>query len=307
MQGVSLICFAASYLVALGCELTRFVFRSRIRGAIMIGFAGAGLFAHTIYLFNRSAQSGSALSSPYDWYLVAAWAIAALYVYVCLHHYDSNMGAFILPVVLSLIAAAMGASKKPFEVASASLAWRYVHSGLLLLSVVTVIVGFLAGLMYLLQSWRLKHGISAQRGIRLPSLEWLERVNSRSLHVTAWLVAGGFFSGLALNHIKKQDGMTWHDPAMLGLGAMLLWSATSSVFSTVYQPARTGRKVAYLTMASMVFLVIALAASWSAPSNHPALGNSGDGLKTNVNNKNQTQAEPGASPDAPSPQVGGAP
>ena len=48
---------------------------------------------------------------------------------------------------------------------------------------------------------------------------------------------------------------------------MLAWLLAAAVFNAVYRPARRGRKVAYLTIASFVFLVIALACScWSTPS-----------------------------------------
>jgi len=40
---------------------------------------------------------------------------------------------------------------------------------------------------------------------------------------------------------------------------MLLWLVAAEVFRLVYPAARQGRKVAYLTLASFVFLVIALA------------------------------------------------
>ena len=42
LSGVSTICFAGSYAVALLLELSRLVFRSGVRGALMIGFAAAG-------------------------------------------------------------------------------------------------------------------------------------------------------------------------------------------------------------------------------------------------------------------------
>ena len=42
---VTITCFAASYLVALILEVTRLLFRSGIRGATLLIFAGAGLFA----------------------------------------------------------------------------------------------------------------------------------------------------------------------------------------------------------------------------------------------------------------------
>jgi ABC-type uncharacterized transport system permease subunit len=46
---------------------------------------------------------------------------------------------------------------------------------------------------------------------------------------------------------------------VLSLAAMLLWLVAAEVFRLVYPAARRGRKVAYLTLASFVFLVIALA------------------------------------------------
>ena len=54
-----------------------------------------------------------------------------------------------------------------------------MHGLVLLLGTVTVCIGFLAGVMYLVQSYALKHARSPSNGWRLPSLEWLERVNSR--------------------------------------------------------------------------------------------------------------------------------
>ena len=40
---------------------------------------------------------------------------------------------------------------------------------------------------------------------------------------------------------------------------MLVWLIAAEIFRLVYPAARSGRKVAYLTLASFVFLVIALA------------------------------------------------
>ena len=45
---------------------------------------------------------------------------------------------------------------------------------------------------------------------------------------------------------------------VLSLAAMMLWLVAAEVFRLVYPAARQGRKVAYLTLASFVFLVIAL-------------------------------------------------
>jgi hypothetical protein len=39
---------------------------------------------------------------------------------------------------------------------------------------------------------------------------------------------------------------------------MLVWLVAAALFNLLYQPARQGRKVAYLTVASFVFLAVAL-------------------------------------------------
>ena len=94
------------------------------------------------------------------------------------------------------------------------------------------------------------------------SLEWLERVNSRTLGVSVVLIGLGFISGIVMgmaSHRGEASYTLWTDPVVLSLAAMLFWLVTAEIFRLVYPAARRGRKVAYLTLASFVFLVIALA------------------------------------------------
>jgi ABC-type uncharacterized transport system permease subunit len=137
------------------------------------------------------------------------------------------------------------------------------HGIVLLLGAVAVCIGFLAGLMYLVQSYALKHVRSATNALRLPSLEWLEHVNSRALGISAVLIAFGFISGIVMAiaaHRHESAYHLWADPVVLSLAAMLAWLVGAEIFRFVYPAARRGRKVAYLTLASFVFLLIALAA-----------------------------------------------
>jgi ABC-type uncharacterized transport system permease subunit len=201
LSGVSIFCFAASYAVALGLELTRLLFRSAARGALMIGFAAAGFFAHTVYLFYQvvsSSQTADALplSSERDWYLLAAWLLAAVYLYLTYFHPKTAFGVFILPLVLGLIGVARFlADPKPFPREPASQIWGMIHGASLLLATVAMLIGFAAGLMYLGQARRLKNKISPQKGLRLPSLEWLQRTNSRTLIIAEVMLGVGILSG----------------------------------------------------------------------------------------------------------------
>jgi ABC-type transport system involved in cytochrome c biogenesis permease subunit len=262
LSGISVFCFAASYAVALALEATRLWFRSGVRGALMLGFAGAGLVAHTLFLGYRAATTtGAPLSSQYDWYLLAAWVVIAVYLYFTYYHPKAAIGLFILPLALALIGVAQFSDKEPFPQTPAAQVWGVVHGVFLLLGYVAVIVGFVAGLMYLVQANRLKNKRLPAQGLRLPSLEWLDQINSRAIVLSAVLVAAGFISGVvlnAVNHRHQSDYVPWTDPIIWRSAGMMVWLIVAAVFSRTYKPANHGRKVAYLTVASFVFLAISV-------------------------------------------------
>ncbi len=128
----------------------------------------------------------------------------------------------------------------------------------ILLATVSVLIGFAAGVMYLGQSRRLKHKLPPISGLRLPSLEWLEKTNSRAIVVSALMMSVGVVSGIIMKVIKDRSGVPWTDPVVLSSGLMLGWLVAAMVLGSRYRPARHGRKVAYLTIVSFLFLLIAL-------------------------------------------------
>jgi len=273
LSGISTTCFAASYGVALALELSRLWFRSGLRGAVMVGFAAAGFLAHTLFLYYRAVSSvGVPLSSNRDWYLVAAWVLASVYLYLTVYHRKTAFGVFILPLVLGLIGVGTFlADPTPFPRQPALEIWGMVHSVSLLLACVSVIVGFVAGLMYLWQERRLKQKLPPPRGLRLPSLEWLQRANSHATVTSVLLLGLGILSGVVLNMIRLAPGMNripWYDPFVLSTVGMFCWLLTAAGIVALYRPARVGRKVAYLTMVSFVFLVVALAVGLSGHTRH---------------------------------------
>jgi ABC-type uncharacterized transport system permease subunit len=267
---VGITCFAASYAVALALEISRLVFRSRIRGALMLGFAGAGLFAHLLYLWHRAAVSGTLpLATAFDWYLLAAWVLAAVYLYLTFYHPQVPVGLFILPLVLGLIAAAYFlADDSRFTVDHASLWWGAAHGVLLLLGTIAVMIGFVSGLMYLLQASRLKHKRPASSGLRLPSLEWCEHVNGRAIVISVIMLTAGLLSGLVLNMLHPRQQIPWTDPVVISSTVTLLWLLAAGLFNALYRPARRGRKVAYLTVASFLFLVFSLTVALLVDTQH---------------------------------------
>lgn len=273
LSGTSILCFTASYAVALALEGSRLVFPSRVRGALLLGFGLAGFFAHSVFLGYRAATESVPLASEYDWYLVAAWLLTLVYLYLTFHFPRTAVGIVTLPLVLALIGAATRfAQRVPFPQAKVSQFWGTVHGLSLLVCTVVVLTGFVAGVMHLVQSYRLKHKLPATRGFQLPSLEWLERANSFAVVVAALAVGVGFLSGMLLNQSRREraqaPGLPWSDPVVWSSALLLVWMTSAALFSALYKPARQGRKVAYLTVASFVFLVLALGVQLTLPNLH---------------------------------------
>ena len=103
-------------------------------------------------------------------------------------------------------------------------------------------IGFVAGLMYLIQARRLKLKRPPSERIRLPSLERLAKVNSRSLVLSALLVGIGVVAGIILNVISRgQSGeVPWNDPVIGSSALMLVWLVVAAAFNAAYQPVRRG-------------------------------------------------------------------
>jgi len=235
---ISIVCFVASYVVALACEASRLAFRSGIRGAAMIGFASAGLCAHTLFLLWRAAnESAVPLSSAFDWYLLAAWMLAAGYLWLTIANPRTPVGLFMLPVVLGLIGAAQLSSREPFPQTPATQVWGAIHGGFIGSASVAVAIGAIAGLMWLIQAGRLARKQAPLQGFRMPSLEKLAVTTSRTLSIAAWTAAAGFLSGLVLNAVTHRAGLLetvpWTDSVVLRMGALVAWLVSAECISRI--------------------------------------------------------------------------
>ena len=272
---ISVVCFAASYLVALACEASRLLFRSGVRGAVMVGFAGAGLLAHTLFLLWRAAHEPVVpLSSPYDWYLLAAWLLASASLWLTLANPRTPVGLFMLPLVLGLIGAAELSSTVPFPRSPATQVWGAIHGGFNLAASVAVAFGSSTGLMWLIQAGRLARKQAPSR-LRMPSLEKLAGFTGRSARIAAWTAAAGFASGLVLNAVNSSQGLLdtvpWTDPVVLRMGALVAWLAVAALIGRAAARRPEGaRTVAILSLVSLAVLTTSILWGVLGPSRHGA-------------------------------------
>jgi hypothetical protein len=271
-SGISIVCFTASYAVALAMEVSRLFFRMPVRLMVMMAFAVAGLGAHSLYLVHRAQTGVVPLSSWYDWYLIAAWLVAATYLGLALTRPQTNVGLFLLPLALTLVGVAYAfRDQAEFARDRAQHMWGVAHGIMLLMGTVTVSLGFAAGLMYLVQSWRLKRHVPPASGLKLPSLEWLQSVNKQTLVYSSCFIALGLMAGIVLNAIEavgKSPRLPWTDSVVITSAILLVWLLAATTFEWLYKPAQQGRKVAYLTVASFLFLALVMAMLLAGSSQH---------------------------------------
>jgi hypothetical protein len=149
----------------------------------------------------------------------------------------------------------------PFTEGEAASAWLWIHGIALLLGTAGVALGCAMGVMHLILSYRLKHKLPPNPRFRLPSLEWLQRFNREALFISAALLAVGLVAGVILNFGHRTGAarvVPWSHPVVVSSGVLFLWLFVVVVFEAFYKPAREGRKVAYLTVASFIFLGMVL-------------------------------------------------
>lgn len=271
LSQITVTCFVSSYIVALVLEITRGMFRLPGRMAGVIGFTAAGLYTHVAYLTMsaRAQMDGRGqglLASWYDWTLLLALGVAICYATLLLRRPDSTLGYFLLPLILALIAlAGLLRNSPPFSRDEATGFWLNMHAAAMLLVTVAVLLGFVAGVVYLVHSSRLKHKRLSSAGMRLPSLEWLQTVNRVCLITSTALMAIGLFSGIAM-HLNRTGDVVWSNRGIALSCVLFTWLVIATLFEWLYKPARRGRKIAYLTLASFGFLVLAMAGLFT--SNH---------------------------------------
>lgn len=262
MGGISLICIASSYGLALLLELSRLVARVPGRRWLVLLAIAAGVIANMGHLWARGqAELGfgqGLLATWYDWSLLSALALAIGSGWLTWRRPESTVGYFLLPPVLALTALAwLVRDVAPFSRHEAVTVWRSLHAAGMAAGVATVLMGLSAGLMYLVHSSRLKHKRVNTSRLRLPPLEWLQSLNRNCLLVSTLFLAIGLLAGVVMS-LNRDGRVGWTEPGVLLSGLLLIWLLGAVGLEHFYRPAHQGRKMAYLMVANAGFLALAL-------------------------------------------------
>jgi ABC-type transport system involved in cytochrome c biogenesis permease subunit len=263
LEKITLTCFGSAYAAALLLEVLHLLWPRVVPRFLGLLFGAAGLLTHTLFLVHAFflAEHGPSLSSQLGSTLFLGWILAIFYLYGTVHHRRQAWAVFVLPVVLILIGLAMLFPLSPEESAGTDWfhgrqVWSLVHAGLLLLAAVGVCVGCVASIMYLVQARRLRAKMLPQQGLRLLSLERLEEMNRRAITLAFPLLTAGLLIGVFRVARHLSDGPVWSDPRVLG--AAVLWVVFALVLYLRYGAHLRGRRLAFLTIATFVLLLVTL-------------------------------------------------
>lgn len=262
---VSIICFLACYVIAFALECLRIQTASRVNWIIMLLFSAAGFVAHTAYLIVRSQQREIAplLNSPHDWFLVLAWLCMLLYLYKTWSNKHLALGVFSYPPVLLMILAATFASDETNQLVDHDKLkyWGLLHASFLVIGILGVMLSFITSLMYLYQHSRLKHKRSLSKGLELPNLENLARMNRWAVILSVPMLSLGMATGIFLSiyakSLDKQHLVQLSDPVIIGNG--IVWLVMFGFFlRLLFQKGTSAKHVAWMTVWACGFMMLTL-------------------------------------------------
>lgn len=263
LEKITVVCFAASYTLALLLELAQLVRRRRFLRWTALAACAAGLFAHSVFLVMHKLPLASQTGSLY----MLAWVLVVFSFLGSLHHRRLAWALFVLPIALGLVllgavfAQPVGELPVPWSWAAldGDSFWRELHVAFFVLGSIGICVAFVASCMYLVQAHRLKSKTMPTGRVRLLSQERLELMHQRAIGLAfPFLTVGLLFS---LIRMLKNDGeaLSWSDPRIVS--TLILWIAFAVLVYMRIGMHLRGRRTALLTVAIFALLMLSLITS----------------------------------------------
>jgi hypothetical protein len=224
----------------------------------------AGLLAHTLFVLNQfwtlDLQGGEPqlLSNWFQWMILSAWGLAVACLVLTVRNPNGSMGLFLIPTILALIGLAqLVRNLKPFQPETTINLWRAIHGVSLLVGTMFICFGLAFGVMYLVQSNRLKSKKRSASKFKLPTLEFLQSMNRLSLFASAIGLAVGLLSGVILN-FNREGHIAWFSGGIVFTCALFVWALIAAVLEFTSTGSLGGRRSAYLVISNFVFLTLVL-------------------------------------------------
>jgi len=269
-------CFLIAYLLVLVIESVRFVISGESLRQwltrVSLGMFLLAFLTHTLYLADLviqgiwNEQGFRYLKTWGDWSIAAAWVLALAYCVMLYRRSDKQIGLFLLPLILLLVAlAVVFPSDSPIGKSTSTVSfWRMVHSMAMLIGTILVALGFASGVMYFVHARKLKSRLNRRWSFRLPSLEYLQKLGQSCTLGSAAAIGFGVVSGAIMNFTR--DGfVAWTDRGILLTTALFVWLCIAALAQKISTNRGKGEWTAALNILSFAIVVATLAAVVTAP------------------------------------------
>lgn len=269
-------CFLIAYLLVLVIESLRFVISGESLRQwltrVSLGMFLLALLTHTLYLADLviqgiwHEQGFRYLKTWGDWSIAAAWVLVLAYCVMLYRRSDKQIGLFLLPLILLLVAlAVVFPSDSPIGKSTSTVSfWRMVHSMAMLIGTILVALGFASGVMYFVHARKLKRRLNRRWSFRLPSLEYLQQLGQSCTLGSAAAIGFGVVSGTIMNFTR--DGfVAWTDRGILLTTALFVWLCIAALAQRISTNRGKGEWTAALNILSFAIVVATLAAVVTAP------------------------------------------
>ena len=267
MHPTALTIAVIGYVGATGLALAYLVQREELIYRLAALATLAGWVAHTVGLIVQVAALGrppfGTLSEAVS---VSVWFIVLLEMWIERHYAVKVLGAFVLPIVLTLSVSILVRPLSLTQIGPALRnAWIWVHIVLALVGIAAFVLNFAGAIMYLLQERQLKIKRPGAFYYRLPALETLDRLTYRTLalgfpFLTTGLILGALWAGTAWGTIFTFDPL-----AVFSLVAWIIYAGTLAGRAAA---GWHGRRAAYIAVAGFAALAITLGAGMFMPGRH---------------------------------------
>ncbi len=195
--------------------------QSDVLAKVALGVTGVGFAIHTGALAWQSFAGDEAQGVSFQKALsFFSWSLVLVFVTVVLLQRLYVLGAFMLPLAfLSLMSTAVLPSEAQVLHPMFQAVW--VHVTLSMVGTVGFAVAFVAGVMYLIQDWLLKSKQFNLLYVKLPPLDFLDRLNQRSIVLGFPFLTLGILTGAMSAQVTFGAYLSWNSEQ---IWALVTWA-----------------------------------------------------------------------------------
>ena len=227
--------------------------RSDVLARIACGVTCVGFAIHTGMLAVQAFSGDDAQWVSFQKALsFFSWSLVFVFLTVVLRQRLYVLGSFMLPLAfLSLVATAVLPSETSALHPMFQTVW--VHVTLSMLGTVGFAVAFVAGLMYLIQDWLLKSKQFNLLYVKLPPLDFLDKLNQRSIVLGFPFLTLGILTGAMSAQLTLGTYISWNFEQ---IWALVTWAFYLVVLMGRVTVGWRAKKAACLTVVGFVGVLL---------------------------------------------------